>query len=105
MVKMEEGSTDGFDQNRDLEIFPGTNAEFSIRSEGNAGRLLESIAPITETRTIGLSMDYHGRTGSLVRFSGRRDVSGEYRSLPERQSFWNSDIDSGRYGIQFCCEQ
>jgi hypothetical protein len=63
MVKMEEGSTDGFDQNRDLEIFPGTNAEFSIRSEGNAGRLLESIALITETRTIGLSMDYHGRTG------------------------------------------
>lgn len=65
MLRLMEGATDGFDQHKDLQLFPGSKFEFAIQSAEAGNLLLSSIAPVSETKSIPLAMKYNGITGSF----------------------------------------
>ena len=59
------GATDGFDVNMDLDNLPGSSANFAFKAIGDKHLLLNAIAPLTETRTLLLVMNYLGATGTF----------------------------------------
>lgn len=67
MIRFDEGSTFGFDQNKDMHsISGGTKPEFSMASESGEGLLLNSVPVPTETRVIPVSVAYKGYNGNYT---------------------------------------
>jgi len=65
MARRMAGATDGFDVNMDLDNLPGSSANFAFKAIGDKHLLLNAIAPLTETRTLLLVMNYLGATGTF----------------------------------------
>ena len=106
MVRFMEGANDGFDQNKDLQSFTGTNFEFAIGNTDEGQLLLNSIAPISETRTIPLTMKYNGNSGefrfnfldveSLIESTTayiKDNFTGGLMAIESSESFYNFDAN------------
>jgi hypothetical protein len=63
MLRMQEGSTDGFEINKDVSNLAGSNFSFALKGADNSEFLLHSIAPPTETKIIPMVMNYSGQKG------------------------------------------
>jgi hypothetical protein len=63
MLRMEAGSTDGFEINKDVSNLAGSNFSFALKGADNSEFLLHSIAPPTETKIIPMVMNYSGQNG------------------------------------------
>jgi hypothetical protein len=66
MVRMLEGATDGYDHGVDVELLAGSNYMVSVMLDGGQNLLLNTIAPIEQTRTIGLLTTYAGNFGDFT---------------------------------------
>lgn len=64
MLRLEEGSTDAFDGNRDMALLPGSRLQVGFRNNFDL-HLLQSIAPTEFEKTLPLEMEYSGDTGTF----------------------------------------
>jgi hypothetical protein len=65
MVKFEEGSSDNFDQNRDLDLLSGPSYEFGFPSSTGNMLLNSQAALMEETRIIPMAMNLKGNRGNF----------------------------------------
>ncbi len=63
MVRIEDNAGDGFDVQKDLENFEGAGYSLSIKTDVAENLVLNSIAPISSAKTIGLKTVYKGSFG------------------------------------------
>lgn len=65
MVRFRDGASDGFDQNKDLELLPGSGFELAIQTSEAGNLLLNTLAPVSETKIIPLWVDYKANSGQF----------------------------------------
>lgn len=67
VIRFDDNSTYGFDQNKDVHALGGSSFDFSMVSDDEP-LIISTIPLLNETKVIPLNMNYRGRTGSF-RFS------------------------------------
>ena len=65
MLRMQAGATDQFDLNRDAQVLSGPGFHFGFSSNGsmNEPLVLQTIAPVSNTKVVPMVMDLKGSTG------------------------------------------
>lgn len=66
MLRFHETATNGYDQNLDMEAFPGSAFEFSLLGENGESLLLSAIPFSNQTRVIPMKMSYNGQVGTYT---------------------------------------
>jgi hypothetical protein len=65
MVKFEEGSSDGFDQNREMHLLSGPSYDFGFPNEAGNMLLNSQYELLAETRIVPMEMNLKGQNGSF----------------------------------------
>lgn len=63
MVRFMNGATDAFDQHMDANLLPGVNASVGF-VVGNENMIMNSLAPLTGTKTVVMKTFYGGQVGA-----------------------------------------